>query len=183
MLFLHTCCAPCALPIIEYLINNKKEDQVTLYFENSNIWPAEEYKKRLKEVEKIAKTYNLNLIKTRYKHEKWLEFLKGKLPQPLINYPENDLRCLVCFQFRLLKTALGAQAAGFKKFATTLSINRFKDTDLINEYGQKLAQENNLTYIQFPIDAQETYQKEKELCQKHNLYSQKYCGCEFSLPA
>ncbi len=181
MLLLHTCCAPCALPIIEYLINDKKESEITLYFENSNIWPREEYQKRLREVEKIAKIYNLNLIKARYKHQKWLEFLKNKLPKSLADYPENDLRCLICFQFRLLKTALGAQAAGFKKFGATLSINRFKDTDFINQYGQKLAQENNLTYIRFPLDPQEAHQKEKELCQKYHLYSQKYCGCEFSL--
>ena len=180
MLLLHTCCAPCALSIIEYLVNDKKESQIALYFENSNIWPKEEYKKRLQEVEKIAKIYNLDLIKARYKHKKWLEFLKNKLPKILTDYPENDLRCLICFQFRLLKTVLKAQAAGFKEFGTTLSVNRFKDTDFINQYAQKLARENNLTYIQFPLDPQKAHQKEKELCQKHNLYSQKYCGCEFS---
>lgn len=182
MLLLHACCAPCALPIIEYLINDKKEDRIALYFENSNIYPKEEYKKRLAEVKKIAKIYGLDLIESKYEHQKWLDFLKNKLPKALIDYPENDLRCLICFQFRLLKTALRAQTAGFKEFSTTLSINRFKDIDFINQYGQKSARENNLTYVQFPLDPQEAHQKEKELRQKHNLYSQKYCGCEFSLP-
>jgi len=50
-MLLHVCCAPCALPIIEYLLEKKVKD-ITLYFYNSNIYPREEYNKRLKDVEK-----------------------------------------------------------------------------------------------------------------------------------
>ena len=180
MLLLHTCCAPCALPIVEYLLKVKKTKNIVLYFYNPNIYPEQEYQKRLKEVKKISKIYNLKLIIGEYEYDKWLNYLKEFLPHPLESYPENNERCLACFRFRLNKTAKFAKANNFNEFTTTLSVNRFKDTKFMNNYGQKIAKENGLNYIVLDLDPYQAHQKEQELIKKHNLYSQKYCGCEFS---
>jgi len=180
-MLLHTCCAPCALPIIEYLLTEKKVKGLTLYFYNPNIYPEEEYKKRLREVKKISKIYNLKLIVGEYEHDKWLEYLKKSLPHHLESYPENNERCLNCFCFRLDKTAEFAKKNNFHDFTTTLSVNRFKNTNFMNNYGQRLAKENNLNYVILELDPNKAYQKELELIKKYNLYSQKYCGCEFSM--
>jgi predicted adenine nucleotide alpha hydrolase (AANH) superfamily ATPase len=51
----------------------------------------------------------------------------------------------------------------------------------MNNYAQKLAKQYDLNYIFLNLDPFKTHQKEKELVKKYNLYSQKYCGCEFSL--
>ena len=44
-LLLHTCCAPCVLPILEYL--KDKDLDITLYYFNPNILNREEYKKNI----------------------------------------------------------------------------------------------------------------------------------------
>ena len=181
MILLHTCCAPCTLPILEYFLKDEKTKNITLYFYNPNIYPEKEYKKRLEEVKKISKIYNLKLIIGEYDHDKWLTYLKQSLPNSLASYPENNERCLSCFSFRLDKTAKFAKDNNFKNFTTTLSINRFKDTKFMNNYAQKLAKQYDLNYIFLNIDSFKAHQKEKELVKKYNLYSQKYCGCEFSL--
>lgn len=220
-MLLHTCCAPCALPIIDgstsltinpeysrriddltsltmastelsrmsnpeptrrikYLLKEKKVKNLTLYFYNPNIYPEKEYQKRLEEVKKISKIYNLELIIGEYEHNKWLNYLKQSLPNPLESYSENEERCLNCFRFRLDKTAEFAKNNNFNEFSTTLSVNRFKNTKFMNNYGEKLAKEYNLDYVILDLDPYEAHKKEQELAKKYNLYSQKYCGCEFS---
>jgi len=180
-MLLHTCCAACALPIIEYLLTEKKVKDLTLYFYNPNIYPEEEYKKRLKDVEKIAKIYKLKLIKGVYEHNRWLDYIKKSLPKSPEKYLENSERCLSCFRFRLEETAEFAKRNNFDEFGSTLSINRFKNVNFINQYAQKLAKKYQLTYKVLNISPNKAYNLGLELSKKHNLYRQKYCGCEFSM--
>jgi predicted adenine nucleotide alpha hydrolase (AANH) superfamily ATPase len=181
-MLLHTCCAPCALPIIEYLLKEKVKD-ITLYFYNSNIYPEEEYNKRLKDVEKISKIYKLKLIVGKYEHSKWLKYLKKSLPKSPEKYLENSDRCLSCFCFRLEGTVEFARKNNFNEFSTTLSVNRFKNTEFINKHGKSLANKYKIKYKRFDIDFNKAYGLGLKLSKKHNLYRQKYCGCEFSSDA
>ena len=180
-MLLHTCCAVCALPIIEYLLKEGRAKDITLYFYNPNIYPEEEYIKRLKDVEKISKIYKLKLIVGKYKHDKWFEYLKKSLPKPPEEYLENSDRCLSCFRFRLEKTVKFAQDNNFDEFATTLSVNRFKNTEFIDKYGKFLSNKYKIKYKKFNIDFNEAYELGLKLSKKYNLYRQKYCGCEFSM--
>lgn len=181
-MLLHTCCAPCALPIIENLLAKQKAQNLVLYFCNPNIYPEEEYQKRLAGVQKISQIYKLKLAVEDYDHRQWLTYLKDSLPHRLEYYPENDTRCLACFRFRLEQAAAFAIQNNLHDFATTLSVNRFKNIGMINQYGQELAQLHHLRYVIFELDHEEAYQKELELVKKYDLYSQNYCGCEFSMP-
>lgn len=153
-----------------------------LFFYGPNIYPEEEYLRRLEETKKIASLYNIELYEGDYDHKRWLQFIKRTLPQPPEKFHENGERCLACFQFRLNVTAAFAKEKGFQSFATTLSISRFKDTIFINNYGKLLAERNGLNYETFPLNADEAHRVGIELSKKHNIYRQKYCGCEFSLP-
>jgi len=56
-MLLHICCAPCGLPIIDYLMNDLKmgAENLALYFYNPNLYPPGEYLKRLREVEKLPR--------------------------------------------------------------------------------------------------------------------------------
>ena len=45
-LFLHSCCAPCSSYVLEYLSSYFK---ITVFYYNPNIYPDEEYEKRVKE--------------------------------------------------------------------------------------------------------------------------------------
>lgn len=180
-MLLHTCCAVCALPIIEYLLIKEKVKDITLYFYNPNIYPEKEYNKRLKDVEKIPKIYKLKLIAGKYEHSKWLDYIKKSLPKPPEKYLENSDRCLSCFRFRLEETVGFAQKNNFNEFGTTLSVNRFKNTEFINKYGKFLANKYKIKYKEFNIDFNKAYGLGLKLSKKHNLYRQKYCGCEFSI--
>ncbi len=180
-MLLHTCCAVCALPIIEYLLKEEKVKDITLYFYNPNIYPEEEYKKRLKDVEKISKIYKLKLLVGIYEHNRWLDYVKKSLPQPPEKYSENSERCLSCFRFRLEKTAEFVRKNNFDEFGTTLSINRFKNVDYINQYVKKLAKRHQLVYKVFNSDLNKAYELGLQLTKKYNLYRQKYCGCKFSM--
>lgn len=179
-MLLHTCCAVCALPIIEYLLKEKVRD-ITLYFYNPNLYPEEEYNKRLKDVEKISKIYKLKLIVGKYEHSRWLDYIKKSLPQSPEEYLENSDRCLSCFRFRLEETAEFAKKNNFNEFATTLSMNRFKNVDYVNQCAKKLAKEYQLVYKTFDLDPNKAYGIGLQLTKKYNLYRQKYCGCEFSM--
>lgn len=172
---LNVCCAPCVLPLIE------AAEQPALFFYGPNIFPREEYDKRLKETEKVARLYRLDFLTGEYEHGAWLKYLKNQLPDLPETYQEGSERCQACFKFRLAGTATFAKEQGFKLFATTLSVSRFKDVSFINRYGDELAQQNGLEYIAFRLDAREAHRKGLELSRQHGIYRQKYCGCEFSL--
>ena len=175
-LLLNVCCAPCALPLIE------AAQKPALFFYGPNICPREEYDKRLKETEKVAGLYGLDFLTGEYDHEAWLENIERLLPNRPETYQEGGARCQACFKYRLAGTARYANAQGFKRFATTLSVSRFKDVGFINRYGAELAEQLGLEYVSFPIDAGEAHRKGLELSRQHGIYRQKYCGCEFSLP-
>ena len=174
-MLLNVCCAPCALPLIE------AAEQPALFFYGPNIFPREEYDKRLQETEKVAGLYGLDFLAGEYEHEAWLKYLTSQLPDLPETYQEGGDRCQACFKFRLAGTARLAKERGFQRFATTLSISRFKDVSFINRYGTELAGQNGLAYVTFSLDAGEAHRKGLELSRRHGIYRQKYCGCEFSL--
>ena len=51
-LLLHACCAPCSSASLEYLV---KYFDITLFFYNPNISSAEEFNKRLSELERFTR--------------------------------------------------------------------------------------------------------------------------------
>jgi predicted adenine nucleotide alpha hydrolase (AANH) superfamily ATPase len=148
--------------------------EVTLFFCNSNIHPSEEYLKRLEAVQQLAKMYHLPLVIAPYNPEEWFLRMHG-----LENEPENGSRCLICFQYRLEKTAQFACENNFELFSTTLNLSSYKDITFINDFGEKLG-----NYLQFDLPPEERLKLSR---QAHNfgkqlgLYSQKYCGCKFSV--
>ncbi len=179
MLILHTCCAGCALPIIEYF-KKDKNPEILLYFSNSNIFPFQEYERRLKDVKRIAEYYNIGFKEDDYNHKEWLNYLALNLNKAPESYPENSDRCKKCFEFRLRKTVEFVKNHNFKDFATTLSVSLYKDTDYINQFASNLAKENNLNYIEIDLSPKIAKKESLWLSKIFNIYRQKYCGCEFS---
>lgn len=176
---MNVCCAPCSLPIIEYLqVNSKK---VILFFYSPNIFPAEEYEKRLSAVRKVAQAYQIDLFEGEYDYSGWLKYIKQNLALPPESWAENGERCLFCYRYRLKKTAEFAKENLFDAFAATLSVSEYKDTRFINNYGEDLAKQFGLTYRIFPLDPKAAHQIGRELSSKLGVYRQKYCGCEYSL--
>ena len=126
MILLHICCAPCGSASLERLLRENQE--VTLFFSNSNIFPIEEFQKRLFYAEKLARYFGIELLADSYEHERWLSRVKG-----LENEPEKGKRCTECFRFNLENSARKAEELGIEKYTTTLSISPHKNSSQIFE--------------------------------------------------
>ena len=172
-LIFHTCCGICFLSYLDLI----KDYDTTIFFYNPNIHPDEEYQKRLNVIEKIADKFGFNFVEGKYSKEKWFSAVKG-----LEKEPENGERCKICFELRLKETVMFAKENGFDYFCTTLNLSPYKDINFINKLGRKLAEENNLRYLEYDFSKQERFellQKAKQLTKEY--YHQKYCGCLYSI--
>ncbi|MFA6306255.1 MAG: epoxyqueuosine reductase QueH [Patescibacteria group bacterium] len=171
-LLLHICCVGCGVYVSRQL---KQDYDVILFFYNPNIWPEEEYKKRLAEAEKIAEQFNLELIKGEYEHDKWLKAARGHESDP-----EKGQRCLICYKFRLGAAAAMAKKINCAYLATTLTTSPHKDASAINKIGEQAAGEYGLKFLAGDFKKQDGFKKSAALAKELNLYRQNYCGCEFS---
>jgi predicted adenine nucleotide alpha hydrolase (AANH) superfamily ATPase len=175
-ILLHICCAPCGAYVVERL----KEDgfEPVVFFSNDNIMPREEYFKREQEVRDYFARKNIEVIVDDYSPKDWLDQVE-KLK--LSKEPEGGKRCLFCYDWRLLKTAQRAKEIGIEHFATTLTISPHKKADEINVLGQKIADQNKLTYLDSNWKKKEGYKQSCQIAREENFYRQNYCGCCFSV--
>ncbi len=175
-LLLHACCAPCASYVLEYLSGHF---EITLFYCNPNIYPAEEYEKRLFELKRLPsliKTANpVELIVCNYSPKLFYDKAKG-----LENEPEGGPRCSECFALRLEEAARAAKEGSFDYFTTTLTVGPRKNANVINGIGRALSEEHAVPWLFSDFKKNGGYQRSIELCKEHGIYRQHYCGCEYS---
>lgn len=172
-LLLHTCCAPCASGCIERLFAEERE--FTLYFSNSNIGSREEFEKRLDAVNKLVSAFHLKLLVDDYDHEQWLDHVSGV--ENYATLPERGMRCSVCFDFSLGRTARKAAELGMN-FATTLTVSPHKKSALIFDIGGR-----HDHFEAYDFKKRDGFKRSLTLSQELELYRQNFCGCEFSIRA
>ena len=75
-LLLHACCAPCSSYVVEYL---SKYFDITIYYYNPNIYPENEYNRRMNELVTFLKKIELkiNFIEEKYIPEEYYNTIKG----------------------------------------------------------------------------------------------------------
>lgn len=175
-LLLHACCAPCSSYVLEYL-NNYFD--ITIYYYNPNIYPYEEYNRRLDELKRFLSEYDtkrpIKLIEDQYTPDDYYESVKG-----LTNLKEGSIRCYNCYKFRMDKACNYAKENNFDYFTTTLSISPYKNSSWINEIGESLEKKYNVKYLYADFKKKDGYKRSLELSRKYNLYRQDYCGCVYS---
>ncbi len=182
-LLVHVCCAPCTTYCLTQLL---EAFSVTLYYANDNIYPESEWKKRLIELEKLARLIEkgeyenfaackIELVAPKYSPQNFVCAAKG-----LEGEKEGGGRCTKCFEMRLTDTRDYALANGFDYFATTLTVSPYKNSRLLNEIGTSL-QKENLLWLPADFKKRNGYQESIALSTKYGLYRQHYCGCEYSL--
>ena len=120
----HACCAVCSAYPIEKL--RELGYNPILYFFNPNIYPPDEYNRRLEELKKYAQKKDVELIIDQQEPENWYYAIAG-----LENEPEKGKRCLRCFEYRLLYTVLKAFQLEYNYFTTTLTVSPHKDSKAI----------------------------------------------------
>ena len=175
-LLLHACCAPCSTACLERLADYFK---VTIFYYNPNITDEKEYNKRIEEIKKlltlINPKYKVELLEGEYNPKLFLDMSKG-----LEMEPERGKRCYKCYEMRLKETASIATKLGFNNFCTTLTLSPHKNSDWINEIGERLDKEYESNYLYSDFKKKEGYKRSIELSKKYDLYRQDYCGCIYS---
>lgn len=175
-LLLHACCAPCSSYVMEYL---SEYFDISLLFYNPNIYPSEEYQKRLSEVKRLIGEMPLKaevkIIEGRYEPSEFFEISKG-----LEQAEEGGERCFKCYRLRLEEAAREAKKGGFDFFTTTLSISPHKNAQKLNEIGEELEKQYGVKYLYADFKKKEGYKRSIELSRIYGLYRQNYCGCGFS---
>ena len=175
-LLLHSCCAPCSSYCLEFLSNYFR---ITVFYYNPNIYPEEEYVKRVEEqqrfIAQLPTKYPISFVEGNFEKERFYEVVKG-----YEDCPEGGERCFRCYELRLEETAKLAQAMGMDYFTTTLSISPLKNSAKLNEIGEKLGAIYNIAHLSSDFKKKNGYKRSIELSNEYGMYRQYYCGCVYS---
>lgn len=175
-LLLHSCCAPCSSYVLEYLA---PYFAITVFYDNPNISPREEYEKRVEEQKRLIRElpapHSIRFMEATYDPARFLEAARG-----LEKEPEGGSRCLACFRLRLSDTAQAAKAGGFDFFTTTLSVSPYKNAQALAEIGEACAREVGVPYLAADFKKRGGYLRSIQLSAEYGLYRQNFCGCVFS---
>ena len=170
---IHACCGICSGYPISYLKDMGYD--VVVYFYNPNIYPEEEYIKRLEAQKKICEHFQVKLVIEIYEPEKYFEYVKG-----FENEPERGLRCDKCFEMRLKKTAEYAKSINADGFTTSLVISPHKNFAKISDIGERIAKSSGIKYLAIDFKKKDGFLKTNRLSKELEIYRQNYCGCKFS---
>lgn len=176
-LLLHACCAPCTSSVLERLYEHFR---VTLYYYNPNIYPSEEYDKRLGELYKLLRASHredVEIIEGAYDTDAYYAAARGYEAEP-----EGGARCIQCFDLRLSESAKKAKELGVALYCTTLSVSPHKNAALLNSIGAEKAANEGITWLYSDFKKKDGYLRSIQLCREYDIYRQCWCGCSFSLP-
>ena len=175
-LLLHSCCAPCSSAVLERL--NRTFD-ITIFYYNPNIAPAEEYERRVAEQIRLARALphegHIDVIRGEYDPQVFYDAVRGHEDDP-----EGGARCAICFRLRLQEAAKLAARRGDDCFTTTLTISPLKDAHLLNAIGFELGGQSGVMWLPSDFKKKNGYKRSCELSEIYGLYRQDYCGCVFS---
>ncbi|OQC10327.1 MAG: hypothetical protein BWX74_00675 [Tenericutes bacterium ADurb.Bin087] len=178
-LALHACCAPCSSHTLEFLT---PFFEVTIVYQNSNIYPEAEFIKRRDEIERFVREFNINnkqdvkVIFLPYNHESFMAELRA-----LAAEPEGGKRCHACYRKRIEAALKHGSENGFEYATTTLTISRQKNSQVINEIAKEIAPYYpTIKYFYSDFKKKAGLLRVREMKEEYNLYQQEYCGCEYS---
>lgn len=171
-LLLHICCGPCSTEVIKRL---KADYEVVGFYYNPNIFPEDEYDKRLMDVQRVSALWRVLVDTGEYDHGRFLAAVRG-----LEQEPEGGRRCEACFRLRLEETARHAAANGCTVVASTLTIGRNKKAAVVNRLGLEACAKHGLSFLAADWKKKDGGLRSIELSRDLGLYRQEFCGCEFS---
>ena len=173
-ILIHACCGICSAYPISYL--KEVGYSPVVYFYNPNIYPLEEYEKRLDAQRKLCEHFDVELFIGEYETDIYYQCVKG-----LENEPEKGCRCDKCFELRLRKTAQLSVELGIKEFTTSMVISPHKNYEKLTTIGNSIAKEFNLIYNSTNFRKKDGFLKTNQISKSLDLYRQNYCGCKFSI--
>lgn len=178
-LLLHACCGPCLTFPVKFL---SEFFDVTVFYNNSNIYPKDEYQRRKEELKKFLEYFyrdykvNVMVIETDYNNDKY----NGDL-EPYKDQSEGLDRCKICYEKRMNEAFAYANNNGYDYFTTVMTISRQKNSQILNQIGKKLRQKyQNTKYFYSDFKKNKGIDEAREMRIKYNLYQQLYCGCKYT---
>lgn len=175
-LLLHICCGVCSVYPLIYL---RQYFDITIFFSNSNIYPFEEFNKRLKALQDCLEYLDddsIRLIVDRYDNENYTKKL-----EPFKDEKEGGRRCKLCYRLRMEETFRYAKKHNYDYCTTVMSISNRKNANWLNEIGEQLEKEYGVTYLHADFKKGDGIIRNDELNKKLDLYHQDYCGCIYSI--
>ena len=182
-LLLHACCGPCSSYVIEYLASFF---DITVLYYNPNIYPQEEYQRRLEELKNLLPRFlpavqnKVKLIEDNYDPKDFYEACGVKGKPELAKEAEKGERCHRCYKLRMKRAYEYAVENKFDYFTTTLSISPFKDAEKINEIGMQLESGGGTKFLFSDFKKKDGFKRSLEISEEFGLYRQHYCGCIYS---
>jgi len=176
-LLLHVCCGPCFTYPFELI---KDYFKITIIYNNSNIYPEEEYYRRINELKSYLKAISADIELIEFDYDNLTYNLDL---EPYANQPERMERCRICFRKRLGQAIEYADEHGYDYVGTVMSISRFKNSQDINKIGFELSQGKRVKWLPADFKKNGGYEKSLDIVRKYGLYFQHYCGCKFSIRA
>lgn len=173
-ILLHACCGVCAAHCVDLLLSQGHE--VVLFYSNANIYPHEEFLRRLGGLETLAAHYNVPLVLDAPDHADWRE----RVARGFEGEPERGARCPRCFRYSLERTFAAMREHDCEFFTTTLTVSRYKPSKVIFAVGKAISPEH---FLEIDFKKQDGFKKTMALASSLGIYKQCYCGCEFSLAA
>lgn len=170
-LVLMSCCAPCSAGAIKQLADGEVsgiDDFIVLFF-NPNIFPTDEYDRRLAEQVRYCEKLGVKYAIGEYDHAAWRNAVRG-----MENAPERGPRCSACFRFRFEYAKKWAAEHGYNAISSVFGVSRHKDQSQVDRAGCITLSDK---YMPIKWDEQLRIAINKTA----DFYRQKYCGCEFSI--
>jgi predicted adenine nucleotide alpha hydrolase (AANH) superfamily ATPase len=168
---LHICCGVCAAGAAERLM--AEGHQVIGLFDNPNIHPEEEFRRRLKAAARVAEEMSFALEKGCYDPAQWFQRADA-----FADEPEGGRRCEVCFRLRLERAHRFMLERGAEAFTTTLTVGPRKSAEVVNRIGHEIGGDS---FLSRDFKKKDGFRRASELARRWGLYRQSYCGCIYSM--
>ena len=176
-LLIHICCGVCSVYPLKYL---RDHFRITIFFSNSNIYPYEEYERRLNALKQYLSYLNddsIKLIEDHYDNPSYTEKISIYKEEP-----EGGKRCYLCYELRMEETFRYAEKHHYEYCTTVMSISNRKNAEWINEIGEKLQKKYpDVIYLYADFKKGDGITKNDLINKELNLYHQDYCGCIYSI--
>lgn len=176
---LHACCGPCSAYPIEFLVGYFSK--VTILFDNSNIYPFEEYSRRKDELIRYVNIFNdehntnVEVVVFDYDNESYNEML-----DEYGDMDEGLSRCFKCYRTRMENCYKYAEENGYDYFCTVMTISRQKSSQVMNQIGIDLSKKYKTKYFLSDFKKNKGIDRAREIRIEYNMYNQQYCGCIYS---
>jgi epoxyqueuosine reductase len=149
---------------------------VSLFYCNPNIYPLDEYDRRLDELRLFSDKTGAPLILGKCDAVEWEESVKE-----FAHLGERSERCRVCYRFRIEASFAYAAEHGFNEVGTVLSVSPHKNSQWIHEIGMQCEATYGIPYVDRDFKKNDGFKKGSLLSREYGFYRQAYCGCKYSL--